>query len=187
MMVPAMKECEQRVRLFESGTNIDPSHEAIQGPEAPGKTVESRAAGCLDLKDLTRSPSSRDSQRLRGSWLLEKVSLLANLRQQNVAAAGGKYEEYPRLREAVLAIAPRVSRRADEAVPARHARQSLNRQWKPKRRSARQVNATTEDGEDFQDTWKSSTARPIDKARSFAQAGCRSVKAAPGIAWPTIF
>ena len=61
----------------------------------------------------------------------------------------GNYE-YPRLREAVMAIVSRVSRSVDEAAPARHAPQS--RQWKPKRQSAPQVNATTEDGGNLQET-----------------------------------
>ena len=72
-------------------------------------------------------------------WFLEKAGLSAELRKQVVAAARGEYD-YPKLRAAVMAIVPQVSREEEAS-----SGQPPPRLWK--RGNPKQVHATLEDGE----------------------------------------
>ena len=72
-------------------------------------------------------------------WFLEKAGLSADLRKQVVAAAGGAYD-YPKLRAAVMAIVPQVSREEDGS-----SHPNPPRMWK--RGNPKQVHATLEDDE----------------------------------------
>ena len=73
-------------------------------------------------------------------WFLEKAGLSAELRKQVVAAAGGQYD-YPKLRSAVMAIVPQVSKEEDTTNPS-----SGQRMWK--RGPPRQVHATMQEEQD---------------------------------------
>ena len=73
-------------------------------------------------------------------WFLEKAGLSAELRKQVVAAAGGAYD-YPKLRAAVMAIVPQVSREEENS-----SSQNPPRMWK--RGTPKQVHATLEGEED---------------------------------------
>ena len=75
-------------------------------------------------------------------WFLEKAGLSAELRKQVVAAAGGAYD-YPKLRAAVMAIVPQVSREEESSSTPNNARM-----WK--RGTPKQVHATME-GEEGED------------------------------------
>ena len=68
-------------------------------------------------------------------WFLEKAGLSAELRKQVVAAAGGQYD-YQKLRSAVMAIVPQVSKEEENHHP-----QPSSRMWK---RGTARVHATTE-------------------------------------------
>ena len=68
-------------------------------------------------------------------WFLEKAGLSAELRKQVVAAAGGQYD-YPKLRAAVMAIVPQVSKEEENPAPS-----TGSRMWK---HGPARVHATTE-------------------------------------------
>ena len=68
-------------------------------------------------------------------WFLEKAGLSAELRKQVVAAAGGQYD-YPKLRSAVMAIVPQVSKEEEHQGPPANTRL-----WK---RGTARVQATIE-------------------------------------------
>ena len=72
-------------------------------------------------------------------WFLEKAGLSTEMRKQVVAAAGGEYD-YPKLRAAVMAIVPQVSREEENS-----SGQNPPRMWK--RGTPKQVHATLEDEE----------------------------------------
>ena len=83
-------------------------------------------------------------------WFLEKSGISSDLRKQVVAAAGGIYDSL-KLRAALVAIVPQVSRLEGESN-ANTAINNNSRMWKGKSQSnAHKVHAVDQDGGDLED------------------------------------